>query len=210
MAAVKKFSKRNAIRFGWKTTLENLTFLILITFVLGLVQLAPNILDPHLRDKELLASAFNIITYIVSLGVTLGSIKIYLKLVDGMTPQFSDLFSLFKTRLLWRYFLASLLYSLVVVLGLFLLIIPGIYIALKYLFYSYFLVDKNAGVFESFSKSGEITKGRIWNLFQFEVLLWLILLAGLLTLFLGLLVAMPTISLATAYLYRRFSPKGSK
>lgn len=200
------FSKKQAIQYGWNTTKKNLSFLVGITFLVGLIQFAPNLLEPHLREQDTLRGLINIVLYIISLGVTLGSIKIYLKIVDNKKPEFSDLFSLFKAKLILRYFASSFLYGLAVVLGLFLLVVPGVYIAIKYLFFNFFIVDKELGIVEAFAKSGEITKGRIWNLFQLEVLLWLIMLAGLIAFFIGLLVALPVISLTMAYVYRHLSP----
>jgi uncharacterized membrane protein len=202
---VNTFSKKEAIKFGWNTTLKNLTFLVGITLVMGIIQFLPDIFESYTRDQSFLQGLISIIAYVVSLGITLGSIKIYLSLVDGKKAEFSDLFSLFKANLIWKYFLATTIYGIAVVLGVFLLIIPGIYIAIKYAFFTFFIVDKNTGVLEAFSRSGEITKNRIWNLFLFEILVGLVLLAGAVALLLGLFVAMPTVSLATAYIYRKLT-----
>ncbi len=66
------------------------------------------------------------------------------------------------------------------------------------------------GVFESFSKSGQITKGHIWNLFLFGLLIGLISIAGAAALLIGLLVAMPVVSLAGTYVYRKLSSSKTK
>ena len=204
--SVKSFSKKEAIKLGWEMTKKNLLFLIGITFVMGLIQFAPDILGQYTKEQDMLSGLIEIASYIVSIGVTLGSIKIYLNLVDGKKVEFADLFSLFKLNLIGRYFIASVIYGIAVVLGLFLLILPGIYIAIKYLFFAYFLVDKEMGIVESFSKSGEITRDRIWNLFLFGVLITLVLLLGLIAFGVGIFVAIPVVGLATAYAYRKLSP----
>lgn len=199
----KSFSKKEALRFGWKTTLKNLAFLVGVTVVVGIVQFIPNLLESYVEDQKALEVVLNIVVYVLSIGLTLGSIKIYLSFVDNKTPQFSDLFSLFEARLLWRYFLTSLIYGFAVLFGFILLIIPGIYIAIKYGFYTYILVDKRVGVFESLVLSGQITKNRIWELFLYHLLLFFVVVAGVLALVVGLLVALPTASLATTYIYRK-------
>lgn len=201
----KSFSTKKAIKFGWNTTLNNLPFLIVVTIIVGFIQIAPNLLEPYLRNQRALQNIVNVSLYVAGLGVTLGAIKIYLSFVEDKIPQLSDLFSLFDVKMLWRYFAASALYGLVVLLGFLMLIIPGIYIATKYVFYIYFIVDKEAGVFESFSKSGEITKDRIWELFLFEALLFVIGLLGILAFGVGLFVALPVVGIAIAYVYRRLS-----
>ena len=202
-AKKQSFSKKEAISYGWNTTLKNFTFFIGITVVMGLIQIAPNLLESILKDQSVLVGLLNIVISIVSIGITLGSIKIYLSFIDKKVPEFSDLLSLFEIKIMWRYFLTSLIYGLAVLFGFILLIVPGIYIAIKYGFYTYILVDKRVGVFEALAMSGEITRGRIWELFVFHLLLGLIVIAGMLALVLGLFVALPTTSLATAYVYRK-------
>jgi uncharacterized membrane protein len=206
MSHPKSFSKKEAFRFGWQTTRKNLGLMIGIFVVIWLLGFAPGLFDSYQSEQPALWFLINVFASIISMGVTLGSVKIFLMLADGKKPEFSDLFSLFKARVIFRYFLASLLYGLVIFFGLILLVIPGIYFAIKYEFYTYFIVDKNMGVFEAFSKSGQVTKGHIWNLFLFGLLSFLIALAGILAVLVGLLIAMPVVSLATTYVYRRLAP----
>lgn len=205
----KSFSSKEAVRFGWETTKKNFWFLVGITAVMGLIQFIPGFLESYLRDQEALLGVINIIGYVVSLVLSLGLIKIVLAFYDKRKPQFSELFA-FDPKLILRYFLATLLYSLIVLLGFILLIIPGVYLSIKYGFYPYLIVDKNMGVFESFSKSGEIAKGNIWNLFVFGLLLMLIAIVGIVALLVGLLVALPVISLAEVYVYRKLVSSSSK
>lgn len=203
----KSFSIQEAIRFGWETTKKNLWFLVGITVIIGFIQFIPNLLESYIRDQNFLIILVNVISYLVSLGISLGAIKIYLSFVDKKKSEFSDLFSYFDPKLMWRYFLASFIYGIIVIIGFILFIIPGVYISIKYGLYAYLIVDKNLGVFESFTKSGEITKGRTWELFVFGLVLGLIVLAGLLALGVGVLVAAPVVSIAEAYVYRRLSSK---
>lgn len=74
---------------------------------------------------------------------------------------------------------------------------------IKLQFYSYFIVDKNAGPIEALKKSWAITRGVKWDLFLFGLLLGLITLAGLLALVVGLFVAIPVGLLANTYVYRK-------
>ncbi|HVF69196.1 MAG TPA: YciC family protein [Xanthomonadales bacterium] len=201
----KSFSKKEAIKFGWNTTLKNFWLFLGITGVVYGVQFLPNLFSGYMEEQELLFGMVNLVLSIASLGLTLGSLKIYLDFVDRKKPQFSDLFSLYNAKMMWRLFAASFIYGIVVLLGLLLLIIPGIYFAIKYGLYCYFIVDKNSGVFESISQSGKITRGHVWNLLAFGLLLFLIAVAGFLALGVGLLVALPAISLAEAFVYRKLS-----
>jgi hypothetical protein len=118
MAKRKSFSTKLLIQTGWKTTIKNFWFLVGVNLLLILSQFIPDLLSDYIHEERILAGLLNIITYVIFLGLTLGSIKIYLSLVDGEKPQFSDLFSKFKARLILRLFLSQLLYGLIVLFGL--------------------------------------------------------------------------------------------
>lgn len=76
-----------------------------------------------------------------------------------------------------------------VVVGLLFLIVPGIYLGLKYQFFGYLIVDRGMGPFEALKESGRLTEGAKTDLFVF----WLSLFCGILVIMivLGLLIALP-------------------
>src|SRR4030067_690356 len=80
---------------------------------------------------------------IVSLVVSVGAIRISLRLHDGGSASVRDLFAV-DGPLFWRYFLASVLYSLIVAVGFILLIVPGVIFSVRYVFYGYAVVERNA------------------------------------------------------------------
>ena len=90
-----------------------------------------------------------------------------------------------------------------VAVGLILLIIPGIYLAIKYQFFSFLIVDKNMGIMESFKKSEEMTQGVKMNLLLFSLALAGINILGALVFLVGLIVTIPTTVMATVYVYRK-------
>lgn len=59
----------------------------------------------------------------------------------------------------WRYFLVNLILLVGIGIGLVLLIVPGIYVLIRYFLSPFFVIDKNAGLMESFRKSSETTNG---------------------------------------------------
>ena len=138
---------------------------------------------------------------VISILVQIGSIKITLELYDGKPLNFSNLYS--QSNLILRYLGASILYGLMVAVGLILLIIPGIYLAIKYQFFSFLIVDKNMGIMESFKKSEEMTQGVKMNLLLFSLALAGINILGALVFLVGLIVTIPTTVMATVYVYRK-------
>jgi uncharacterized membrane protein len=91
----------------------------------------------------------------------------------------------------------------VVAFGLVLLIVPGIILAIKYVFYDYLIIDKELGPLEALRESSRITGGVKWQLFIFMLLVFLINFAGILFFGVGLLLTIPATTIATAYVYRR-------
>jgi uncharacterized membrane protein len=138
--------------------------------------------------------------YLLQLFLTVGYLRIQLHVATARPAEMSLLFS--GGRYLLRYVVASIAFGLLLLIGLLAFIVPGIYLALKYWPFFYFLIDQDCDVGESFRLAGDYTRGnRI-----VAILLWLITVAlgvvGLLLLFIGLLLTTPlaTLLLTVSYL----------
>lgn len=202
-----RFSQKEAISFGWNTTKTNLAFFIIISLTLFILQIIPAVVRQFTGNQNtsvvIINSAVAIIFWLINLVTSMGVIKISLKFIDNQSASYSDLFSQF--HLFFRYLLGSILYGLIVMAGLILLIIPGIIWGIKFQFFSYSIIDQDLGPVEALKRSWIITSGVKWRLFVFNITLGLINLLGLLALGVGLLVTVPTTSLAAAYVYRQLS-----
>lgn len=213
------FSISEAISFGWETFKKQPLFWIIVTIieiVIGSLgsftdrggsssDSAENMrrvaeVDPALA---LLLGVLGFVFMIVSMGVQLGATRLELDAVEGNPLDYKTLFSQFDVMKLVKFFVASVLYGLLVGLGLLLLIVPGIYFALKYQFYPYFIVSKNAGIMESGKLSAEITKGVKIQILGFWLMSLVIVIAGALALGVGLLVAIPVVSIGYAYVFNK-------
>lgn len=199
------FQVGDAIRFGWETTKANLNLVVVLTLVAALATAIPSGIAEGLnKTAPALAALFSLAGTVISLIVGVGVIRISLRLHDGGTATVRDLFAV-EGPLLWRYFLASLLYALIVGVGLILLVVPGIIFAVRYVFYGYAVVDRNAAPMDALAQSAAATKG-VWgtvSLFGLAVLLLTIL--GALALGVGLLITTPISVLAAAWVYRRLA-----
>lgn len=85
-----------------------------------------------------------------------------------------------------KYSMANVAYSLIVAFGLILLIVPGFYWAMKYLFFDFAYVEETLGPSESFGRSAEITASLRWQLFGIWLLIWF--LSAVLSVFLRVLI----------------------
>lgn len=195
------FSIGDVLKFGWQTFKKRPWFLIGVTLVLFIIPSIPNAFADETPGMSLLVFLLNLVGWVLSLLMSIGAIKITLAFVDHGTPAFRDLFA--HAQYLWRYFLASVLYGLIVIGGLILLIVPGIIWALRYQFAAYLIVDKNLGILDAFRKSGAITKGHKWNLFGYAIIQGILNAIGVLALGIGVLITAPVTMLAYAKIYRQ-------
>lgn len=197
-----KFSKSEAISFGWNTMKNNLGFFIRLLIVVGLLLFVPEIIGGFLKeDAPGLSIVVSIASWVLYVVIHMGLIKIPLKFCDNEKSNLADLFSCF--HLFFKYLFGAILYGLVILGGIILLIIPGIIWAIKFMFFGYFIVDQGLGPIEALKRSAMITKGAKWDLFIFGLLVFLINVLGLFCLLIGLFATIPTTMVAMAFVYRK-------
>ena len=140
--------------------------------------------------------ALNVIPYVgvvaaavISTPLLMGNFIVSAKLLHGKTPEFRDFFTGFQ------YFLPLLLLTVIsgvlISIGTLLLIIPGVYLAVAYLFASYLVVDRRLDFWPAMELSRRSINPRWFGYFAFVLLLALLNLAGAIALGVGLLVTIP-------------------
>lgn len=103
-----------------------------------------------------------IVIYFVQFYFLLGLQSVMLQMTKGLNPGIGELFSC--GRFVWRMFLCSLVFGILIMLGFVCLVIPGIIIMLMFWPYSFLLIDRNLPGIESFTKVRSYTKGNLWTL----------------------------------------------
>lgn len=203
--AEERFSKREAIRFGWEAMKKNLVFFILFLIAAWILtgifsSFGYPVWGPHHSGSRLL---FNILNFLVSTFVSIAVTKIGLRLssAPGETARIEDTWSGY-TRYL-DYLVGSILYTLIVIGGFILLVVPGVIWAIKYSMFGYLIIDKELPPVAAIKKSGEITAGSKWELFKLGLLFLGIILLGAICFGVGLFAAFPTVMVAHAYVYRK-------
>lgn len=194
------FSISEAVKYGFNFVKANLVTFIKLGAVLILINIISNMVTGALKDNPF-SFLWALISMAISILVQIGSMKITLDLYDGKPLDFSNLYS--HSNLILRFLGASILYGLMVAVGFILLIIPGIYLAIKYQFFSFLIVDKNMGIMESFKKSEDMTQGVKMNLLLFSLALAGINILGAFVFLVGLIITIPTTVMATVYVYRK-------
>ena len=98
---------------------------------------------------------------------------------------------------------SGFLYSLIVGIGYMLLIIPGIYWTIKYMFYYFFIIDGECGPIEALSESGDLTDGYKWKLLLLLILVSIFGISGYLIVGVGVLVTGPISTLVLLSVYKQ-------
>jgi len=141
-----------------------------------------------------------LVIFIILLIMKVGYLKSILKIENGGHASFKELFD--HVDLLWKYILSSICYGLVIVVGLVLLVIPGVYVLLRYFFVPLLAIDKGLSVEQAFKQSSHMTRGNKWRILGFIIILVLINILGAIPFGLGLIITIPVSTLAYVHVYK--------
>ncbi len=181
-----------AVRYGWESLKKDFWYFITLLLLVTIITAIPNRLGNSF--------IFSLLSLVVSAWLTGGLYHILLEYHAGRKPEITALFT--QTKHFVNILGGTILVGLIVIGGLILLIVPGIYWALKYSFTIYLIVDKDMGIMEALHASGEMTMGIKGQLFLFGLTAAGIMILGAICLGVGVFVAMPIVSLAFMWVYR--------
>lgn len=136
----------------------------------------------------------------VQLFIGLGFIKTMLLLIDDEYVEVADLFNNFRSFL--SYFVAYFLYLIAVIIGLFLFIIPGIFIAIRFQFYPYFILENGDSSVNALKKSLNLSQSLTLELLLYGIAVIVLNLAGVLLFGIGIIFTYPLTTMATAVIYK--------
>lgn len=140
-----------------------------------------------------------IVNALLSPALGAGFYIVAFKIAKGRTASFSDFFQGFNRYL--PIFLVSLVSSLLIGVGTVFLILPGVYLAVAYLFALPFVLDKHLDFWPAMETSRKLITKQWFGFFGLIILIVLLNIAGALALGIGLFVTAPwsTCTIAAAY-----------
>lgn len=193
---------------AWKTFKEKPARYIGITIALSVINMIIQFLGNKTNDRGFLLLSFLIVilSMVVSTFIKINTIKLSLLLVRKESLEGYTFWSFFanpKMKTFWQYIWAGLSYGIVLICGLLLLIIPGIFLGVRLQYTMFLVVDKNMTVWEAFKTSWNMTKGNFWNIFLFDVLA----IICIILLFPLFFITVPVFYIAQAYLFNTLDNK---
>ena len=206
----KPFSATDAIGYGWKKFSENVGPILIATFILIAVSIVFSLIDNSVTGESrgsgwmnlsLGGVFFQVLSTVVGYILGAAIIRGALDVTEGKKFNLAEAFS---TLPYGNVIITSLLIAVLQVIGFFLLILPGILVAFLTIFALYFVVDKNQSPIEAITSSAKLVRAHIGDTLLLLVLSIVVIIAGVVAICVGLLVAVPVVILATAYAYKKF------
>lgn len=190
IARAGKLDIGSCLERGWNLLKANFWSLVGTTFVLLVVMM--------------IAQSIPILGMLVSLlltGVFYGGLYLfYLKKVRGQPAELGDAFAGFSLAFL-PLMLASLVVTLLTILGMLLLILPGIYLAVSYVFVYLLIVDRKLEFWCAMEVSRRVITAQWWRVFGLVLLGGIIALLGVIGLIIGIFITIPIAIAAITYAY---------
>lgn len=136
-------------------------------------------------------------------GLEVGFIQICLALREGREPTFADIFA--HLALGPKFLAGQILYLLIVVIGLLLLVVPGVYFSVRYALFGFCMVAGGTDLVRSFQQSEILSMGTKTYLLRILVALFVLNTVGACLLGLGLFITVPLSVLMMTAVYQRLS-----
>ncbi|OAV66501.1 hypothetical protein Barb6XT_01902 [Bacteroidales bacterium Barb6XT] len=142
-----------------------------------------------------------LVTAFLHMLLALGYYKNIFQALDETEPQFSAYGK--QAKKVFTYIVVTIISGVILIVGLTLFIVPGVYMGLRLQFYIAFIVEEDAGIIESLKRSWNLTKGHTKSLLVLWLAMFGIVILGTLLLLVGLFAAIPLVCMMQCYAYRK-------
>lgn len=174
-----------------------LLYLIMFLSVIGLTLLLGIESDEENHVAQaIIQLAVSLITYPLSAGIVMMGIH----QAAGKPVNISMIFGYFHQTI--RLILLHLLLAVLVLIGLLLLILPGIYLMLAYTMAMPLLIEKNMGIWDALETSRKAIGKRWFTVFAIYILLFVLLVLAALPLGIGLIWVLPLCATVMGVMYK--------
>jgi hypothetical protein len=175
----------SSYKHGWSVLWPNFAMLLLIFIIYAAISGA---------------SAIPVVgTVFIVIPLEYGYAYIFLKAVRKEKFEVEHVFSGFQNY--WNSVEAGVLVLLIIAGGLILLVVPGIVFACKLAFVPYLVMDRKMAAVDAIKESWRMTNGHAMKVFGIGLLGFLLAIAGLICLLVGVIIAEMWIESAMASLY---------
>ena len=156
-----------SIKFGWQSYIRNFMFFTGLLCALLLFYSGQDYAISSLKNNIPVLAVLFLFIFSLNTAVSIGLNNISLFFTEDKKAGFQDMFE--KQHVFFSFVGAWLIYTLIVVAGLLMLVVPGIVWSARFMFYKYFIIEKEMSPIESLKKSYEISGDYLKELILLEI-----------------------------------------
>jgi predicted Ser/Thr protein kinase len=195
---------RSCLRRGWKLLRANFwPFVGITALLIALMGFASSVGGATIGRGPARGGSLEIGSWLAALiwGPLAGGMYLYLlRKMRGEKATIETVFSGFSNRFL-HLFLGGFVTHLLIWIGFLCLILPGIYFLVAWTFTLPLIVDKQLDFWSAMELSRKVVTKHWWKFFGFVLVCMLLSLAGMIALFVGILIMAPWVVAAQMYAY---------
>lgn len=228
------FSFSSTISAAWKLIKKEWKFLILAVLATVAVFIVLQVLKSVSEHHIIPSIIVTLVSIIVGIAITLGWTNVVLKMIRSGRATWSDFKT--DTRSWPHYFLARIIYGIFMVAAVIIILLPIlaivalslpiplivivgillfvgglmllIWVGIRYMFITFIAIDQpKLRAWKMMQASAKLSKGHMFDLFGFVMLMLLINIVGLLLFVVGLIITVPLSKIATVYVYEYLKEK---
>ena len=185
----------SAISYGWTSVKKDFWYFVGLAVVSTIIG--------SIGSDNNNANQWDLLGLLLSAWMTCGYMTMMLSYQAGHKLPFGDLFK--QVKHYWEVLGATFLLFVIIVIGLILLIVPGVYLAVRFQFTIQLILDQGLGIMAAMKESTRLTNGIKMSLLGFDLTLLGVILLGAIVLGVGVFVALPVVWLASVVVYRQVS-----
>jgi len=177
--ATDKFVLDDSMAVGWEYTKKRFWSFLGVLGLSVFIVLLPQVAEfgvAFVSDKSapfmMLGMGLKVSSALLTIFMGLGVINIQLRIIKDLPFNSNDLWT--HIGKFWAYLGVSILYTIMVGVGILFFIVPGIIVALTFMFAPYFVVNNRCGPIQALKASAAITEGAKWELFFLMLVLGII------------------------------------
>ncbi len=178
-----------AVKRGWELVMANLNVLVVATVLTWAINAGLSFI-PVIRWGG---------GVIVGSVLHAGLMLMFIRRIRGERVELGDLFAGFNFAV--PLIIAGLLMTALTLVGFVLCILPGVYLAVCYVFVLPLIIDKKLDFWPAMEVSRQVVHKHWWVMFLFAIVLVLIICLGALLCGVGLIIAAPVAIAAVSYVY---------
>ena len=188
----------DAFRMGWEALKKYFLEFLLATLIVGAIGAIASLFS---RGGGFGSAGISMLLGVfVSGPLSFGASYFYLKAMRGDEFELQDIFTAFRENYL-QVVLASFLYTAIIVIGFFLLIIPGFIMAIRLSFVPYLVMDEGLEPIDAIKASWEMTRDFSGKILLFGFMAFVVAICGLVMLVIGVIPAAMLIQASFAAFY---------